>query len=67
MKRKDIKALADKTVAELNTTLSELTAQLAKARLEKRAGKLTNPRIVSGLADDIARVKTVLRTKELSN
>lgn len=67
MKRNEIKTLADKSVVELQTKLNELTTQLAKARLEKKAGKLANPRTVSVLADDIARVKTMLRAKELSN
>jgi ribosomal protein L29 len=67
MKRNDIKALADKTVAELNAKLIEQTSLLAKARLEKKAGKLSNPRSVSVLADDIARIKTMLRVKEMSN
>lgn len=66
MKRNDIKALADKSVAELNKQLQELQLQVAKARLEKSVGKLENLRLVSSLSDDVARIKTVLREKQLA-
>ena len=65
MKRNDIKALAGMTTADLNKKLMELQKEVAKSRLEKRVGKLTNVRIVATLHDDIARVKTVLPIKEM--
>jgi ribosomal protein L29 len=37
----------------------------AKTQMEKRVGKLTDRRMGSKLADDIARVKTVLTAKEM--
>lgn len=63
MKRNDIKALHDMTTADLQKKLDELSTAFAKARLEKKVGRLTNPRMVSSLADDIARVKTILKMK----
>jgi ribosomal protein L29 len=63
MKRKAITALHDMSAADLQKKLAELTMEFAKARLEKKVGRLTNPRIVSSLADDIARVKTVMKAK----
>jgi large subunit ribosomal protein L29 len=66
MKRNDIKALATKSLSELNKQLSEVVTELSKARLEKKAGKLSNPRTVSILGDDVARIKTVIREKELA-
>ena len=66
MRTNDIKALHGKTVKELNTQLEELLMLLAKSRLEKAAGKLKNTHIAM-LADDVARVKTVLRNKELTS
>lgn len=65
MKRNDIKKLAEKTVAELNKELQTALLDLAGKRQEKKAGRLANPTLVSHLADDIARIKTVLRQKEM--
>ncbi|MBT4722339.1 50S ribosomal protein L29 [Candidatus Falkowbacteria bacterium] len=64
MRSNDIKALHDKTIEELKVQLDELLMLLAKSRLEKKAGKLKNTHIAM-LADDVARVKTVIRNKEL--
>lgn len=66
MKRNDVKALSKKTVAELNKQLIELQVAFAKIKLEKKVGKVANPRSVSMMADDIARVKTILHEKELA-
>jgi ribosomal protein L29 len=65
MKRNDIKKLHQLEVSELHKMLKELTVTLAKARLEKKAGKLANPRIVSNLSDDVARIKTELSMKQV--
>jgi ribosomal protein L29 len=67
MKRNDIKALKEKTEAQLEKQLSGLEIELAKARLEKKAMKLDNTALPRTLADDIARVKTELRRRELLN
>lgn len=65
MKSNDIKALHDKTIEELNAQLKDLQMLLAKSRLEKAAGKLKNTHVAM-IADDVARIKTVLRNKELT-
>lgn len=65
MKRNDIKALHDLSLGELNKKLADLTMDVAKAKLEKKVGKLANVRLVSNLGDDIARVKTILQEKEM--
>lgn len=67
MKRNDIKALKEKTVAQLEKQLAGLQVELAKVRLEKKAMKLDNTALPKTLADDIARVKTELRRRELLN
>jgi ribosomal protein L29 len=59
MKRNDITALHDKTAGELQKQLTELTEQLAQARLERAVGKIALSK-VRLIADDVARVKTVL-------
>jgi ribosomal protein L29 len=60
MRANDIRALKDKSVEELQAMAGELSKQLAQGRLQKKAGKLKNTHL-SLIADDLARVKTVLR------
>lgn len=64
MKRNDISALHDLTVDELTKLLDEKRQAYQKASLEKRAGKYRGRR-VNLLADDVARVATVLGEKQL--
>ncbi|MDQ5951617.1 MAG: large subunit ribosomal protein [Patescibacteria group bacterium] len=66
MKRNDITALQSKEIAELDQQLTGLQTELVKARLERSAGQLQNPAKVKSLSDDIARVKTVIRQKQLT-
>lgn len=66
MKKNDIKALHDKTINELRADLEKLTFELAKARLEKGAGRLADVAKVGRLADDIARTKTIIGEKVLN-
>lgn len=65
MKRNDITALHQQSVADLSKKLGELVTEVSKARIEKKAGKLAKPSLISRLQDDIARVKTILREKEV--
>lgn len=67
MKRNDITALRDKTLAELYQQLTELRVELGKINVEKKANKLSNPRRVSTVKDDIARVMTSIKVKEQTN
>ncbi len=64
MKRNEIKALSQKTVAELNQELLKLSHDLANMRLQKKVGKLSSVSKLRNLSDDIARIKTVLTQKE---
>jgi ribosomal protein L29 len=63
MKTNDIKALHSKSVQELEVQLNELLIELAQKRLQKAAGKLKNTH-VSLLADDVARIKTIISAKK---
>jgi len=67
MKTNDIKALHDKSLAELNVELEKTNQSLAMARLNKSAGKLTDVTSVHRLSHDIAVVKTIIREKEILN
>ncbi len=67
MKRNDIKALQQKTVAELDKNLVELSHDLANMRLQKKVGKLSSVAKLKNLSDDIARIKTILTEKKLQS
>ena len=62
MKINDIKYLS---VAELNTKLKELNSELFNLRFSHATRSLANPMALHNVKKDIARVKTVLREKEL--
>jgi large subunit ribosomal protein L29 len=65
MKTNDIKALHDKEQTELKKDLSGLMKDLAGMRLLAKAGKLDSPAKLKNLRKDVARIKTILREKEL--
>jgi large subunit ribosomal protein L29 len=65
MKRNDIKELHNQTIEELKVKLAEVIKSFDQARSENAAGKLKNTNSLYQLKKDIARVKTVLRHKEL--
>ena len=62
MKINDIKYLS---VAELNAKLKELNSELFNLRFSHATRSLANPMALHNIKKDIARVKTVLREKEL--
>lgn len=66
MKSNDIKALRKKSLQELRTMAHELHAELRKLRLEKTEKKGKNVHLTSIKQDDVARVLTALRMKELT-
>ena len=62
MKINDIKYLS---VAELNAKLKELNSELFNLRFSHATRSLANPMALHNVKKDIARVKTILREKEL--
>ena len=50
---------------KLDTNIETLRAQLSKLRTEKRVSKVKDVRSISKLQDQIARVLTIQRMKEL--
>ena len=50
---------------ELNNELSNLKAQLFRLRFQSATNQLDNPLQIKSVRKDIARVKTVLREREL--
>jgi large subunit ribosomal protein L29 len=65
MKRDELKQLHQADQATLQQKLATIKRQLAKAKLELQAGQLEDTNLPAKLADDIARIKTILREKQL--
>ncbi|HHV72342.1 MAG TPA: 50S ribosomal protein L29 [Clostridia bacterium] len=62
MKAKEVRALSD---TELEQKLSELKEELFNLRFQLATGQLDNPSRIKMVRRDIARVKTIMREKEL--
>ena len=50
---------------ELNNELANLKAQLFKLRFQSATNQLDNPLQIKSVRKDIARIKTILREREL--
>ena len=59
------KELHELTVEELNTRLKELKEELFNLRFRHAIGQLENPASLNVCKKNIARVKTILREREL--
>ncbi len=59
------KELHELTVEELNTKVKELSEELFNLRFRHATGQLENTASLSNCKKEIARVKTILREKEL--
>ena len=62
MKAKEIKEM---TNDELVAKLAQLKEELFNLRFRHATGQLGNPNVLNGVKKDIARVKTVLREREI--
>ena len=62
----ELKKMRDMTEVELNTELSKMKKELFNLRFQHATGQLENPVQMRELKKDIARVKTVIREKELA-
>ena len=62
MKANEIRGM---TAAELETKLSELKKDLFMLRMQHATNHLDNPTKISAVRRDIARIKTVIREKQL--
>ncbi|MEG0770657.1 MAG: 50S ribosomal protein L29 [Clostridia bacterium] len=63
MKANDIRELS---VVELNNKLNDLKQELFNLRFQHATNQLDNPLRLVTVKKDIARVKTILREKEIS-
>ena len=62
MKTKDIRSM---TTKELKTKLNELTSELFNLRFSHATGNLPNNMQLHTVKKDIAKVKTIIREREL--
>jgi len=67
MKTKDeLKELQAKTMAELDTDLKNKKSELFNLRFQLATGQLQNTAAIRECKKDIARVKTIMRQRELA-
>ena len=67
MKHKDeLNKLKQKTLAELETDLKAKKSELLNLRFQLAIGQLENTAAISECKKDIARVKTIIRQRELA-
>ncbi len=66
MKKKEIQDLRHKTIEELKALVKKSQEELLKLKLDKEAGKLKNVHLIETKRHDLARIKTLLREKELN-
>ena len=57
--------LNESSVPELNKRLAELKEELFNLRFQLATGQLQNPMTIKACKKDIARIKTILREREL--
>ena len=61
----ELKKMREMTDAELNAELNKMKKELFNFRFQHVTGQLENPIKMRELKRDIARVKTIIREKEL--
>lgn len=67
MKTNDIKELRNKTVAELTAMAKETRDALFAIKMDIMQSKEKNLKQISHKNDDIARILTIIREKEMEN
>jgi large subunit ribosomal protein L29 len=65
MKTNELKELMTKTTAELDTDLKDKKSELFNLRFQLATGQLQNTAAIQRCKRDIARVKTIIRQREL--
>ena len=63
MKIKEIRQMND---SDLQAKLKEFKVELFNLRFQLATGQLENPMRIGGIKKDIARVKTIIRERELN-
>ena len=60
-----INEIRDLTDMELNQKLDELKAELFNLRFQHATNQLDNPKVITDVKRTIAKIKTILREREL--
>jgi len=66
MKKKDFQELRAKTKEELKGLIIKAQGELVRLKLEKKAGRLKDVHLPVKKSNDLARLKTILRERELN-
>lgn len=61
-----IKEIRQMSTTELEVKIKDLKVELFNLRFQLATGQLENPKSISGVKIDIARIKTILRERELN-
>ncbi len=61
------KELREKTVAELEAKVKELKEELFNLRFQLAVNQLENPMRIPAVKKDIARIKTIMREREIAS
>ena len=61
----NVKEIREKSAAELNETLDSLKKELFRLRFQNAINQLEHPMRISAVKKDIAKVKTVIREREI--
>ncbi len=62
-----IKEIREKTNVDLEKEIDALKAELFELRMQKATGQLENPQAIRTVRKTIARIKTVITERELSD
>ena len=62
-----INEIIDMTNEELDQKLADLKAELFNLRFQHATNQLDNPRVITDVKRTIARIKTILRERELKH
>lgn len=66
MKKNQLKELHTKALVELTSLIQKGEIELAKLKMDLRAGKLKDVQSLNKKRDDLARMKTIFRGKQLA-
>ena len=63
MKTKDIQGLRELTTEDLNKKELELREELFNLQMQRGTSQLENPKRISSVKKDVARIQTIIREK----
>ncbi len=66
MKKKELKELHQKSQQDLQILIKKAQEELVKLKMDRKAGRLKNVRLPENKRHDLARIKTILKEKDLN-